>query len=173
MPDPPPNVDFSAVEQNANVQMVTARDRLKMHATEPSCAGCHKVMDPLGLTMENFDGLGGFRTQENGATINTEGFLDGTQFDSPDGLAEALYNHPETPRCVAERLYNSAVGRDITWGERYYLDWLIEAFADDGYRVPDLMRKIAMSENFFTVTAPAQAPRTRMTEGPARKGEST
>lgn len=157
VPDPPANVDFTAVEKDAQARMVTARDRLKRHSTEPSCAGCHKVMDPLGLTMENYDGLGTFRTRENGALINTSGSLDGTQFDTTDGLAMALRNHPETPRCVAERLYKSAVGRDITWGERYYLDWLIAAFANDGYRIPDLMRRIATSANFYAVTQPANA----------------
>ncbi|CAN7631046.1 DUF1592 domain-containing protein [Phenylobacterium sp. LjRoot225] len=155
VPDPPANVNFSAIEEKAHARMVTARDRLALHSTEPSCAGCHKVMDPLGLTMENYDGLGTFRTQENGARINTVGSLDGTDFNTTDGLAKALRNHPETPRCVAERLYKSAVGRDIVWGERYYLDWLIAAFEKGGYRIPDLMRRIVLSENFFTVTRPA------------------
>lgn len=155
VPDPPANVDVTAIDEIAHAKMVTARDRLARHATEPSCAGCHKVMDPLGLTMENYDGLGTFRTRENGALIDTAGSLDGTEFNTTDGLAKALRNHPETPRCVAERMYKSAVGRDITWDERYYLDWLIAAFEDDGYRIPDLMRRIAMSENFFVVTHPA------------------
>ncbi|WP_417620976.1 DUF1592 domain-containing protein [Parasphingorhabdus sp.] len=158
VPDPPANVNFAAVEENTNAKMVTARDRLKMHSTEPSCAGCHKVMDPLGLTMENYDGIGIFRTSENGAPIDTTGSLDGTAFDTTDGLAEALRDHPETPRCVVERLYNNAVGRDITWDERYYLDWLIAAFEDNGYRVPALMREIAMSENFFAITRARRAP---------------
>lgn len=152
VPDPPANVNFTAVEANAHKPNVTARDRISQHATEPSCAGCHKVMDPLGLTMENYDGLGTFRTRENGALINTSGSLDGTDFTTTDGLAEALRDHPETPRCVAERLYKTAVGRDITWGERYYLDWLIAGFSSDDYRIPALMRRIATSDNFFTVT---------------------
>jgi hypothetical protein len=155
VPDPPANVDVTSIDAIAHANMVTARDRLKRHSTEPSCAGCHKVMDPLGLTMESYDGVGTFRTRENGARIDTSGSLDGTDFTTTEGLAKALRNHPETPRCVAERMYKSAVGRDITWGERYYLDWLIAAFANDGYRIPDLMRRIATSENFFTVTPPA------------------
>jgi len=155
VPDPPANVNFTAIEAAAHKPNVTARDRIFQHATEPSCAGCHKVMDPLGLTLENYDGLGTFRRHENGALIDTSGSLDGTDFDTTDGLAKALHDHSETPRCVAERMYKSAVGRDITWSERYYLDWLISGFADDGYRVPALMRRIAISANFFTVTRPA------------------
>lgn len=158
VPDPPANVNFTAVEVGAHTKRVTARDRLKRHATDASCAGCHKVMDPPGLTMEQYDGLGAFRTRENGAVINTAGSLDGVDFDTQDGLAKALRNHPETPRCVAERMYKAAVGRDIVWDERYYLDWLIAGFEDDGYRIPDLMHRIVMSENFFTVTRPSAQP---------------
>jgi Protein of unknown function (DUF1592)/Protein of unknown function (DUF1588)/Protein of unknown function (DUF1595)/Protein of unknown function (DUF1587)/Protein of unknown function (DUF1585) len=159
VPDPPANVDFTAVEAAAHGKNVTARERLKRHATEPACAGCHKVMDPAGLTLESYDGIGTFRTIENGARINTQGSLDGINFSSSDELAKALRNHRETPRCVAERLYKSAVGRDIVWKERYYLDWLIAGFEDDDYRIPDLMRRIALSENFFAAKRPAMLAR--------------
>ena len=152
VPDPPANVNFADIEAAVHKKNSTARDRLVMHATEASCAGCHKVMDPLGLTMEQYDGLGMFRTRENGALIDTAGSLDGTGFASTTGLAKALRNHPETPRCVAERMFKAAVGRDITWGERPYLDWLDEKFADDGYRVPELMLRIALSRDFFAVS---------------------
>lgn len=155
IPDPPASVDFTTVEANAHQPNVTARDRIFQHATEPSCAGCHKVMDPLGLTLENYDGIGIYRTHENGALIDTSGSLDGTEFNTTEGLAQALRDHPETPRCLAERMYMSAVGRDITWGERYYLDWLIAGFESDDYRIPDLMRRIVTSDNFFTVTRPS------------------
>lgn len=155
VPDPPATVNFTAIEATAHKANVTARDRIFQHATEPSCAGCHKVMDPLGLTLENYDGVGTFRRRENGALIDTSGSLDGTPFDTTDGLAEALHDHPETPRCVAERMYKAAVGRDITWNERYYLDWLIGRFEADDYRIPDLMRRIVTSANFFAVTPPA------------------
>lgn len=168
VPDPPANVNFTAIEAGTHAKMVTARDRLQRHATDPSCAGCHKVMDPPGLTMEQYDGLGAFRTRENGAVINTAGSLDGTVFDTTDGLANALRNHPETPRCVAERMYKAAVGRDIVWDERYYLDWLIAGFEDDDYRIPDLMRRIAMSENFFTLARPPE--KQRIVESGTRTG---
>lgn len=152
VPDPPANVNFADIEAAVHKKNSTARDRLVMHATEASCAGCHKVMDPLGLTMEKYDGLGMYRTAENGALIDTTGSLDGTNFDTNAGLGKALRNHPETPRCVAERMFKAAVGRDITWGERPYLDWLDTQFANDGYRIPELMRRIALSRDFFAVS---------------------
>ncbi|NHO68575.1 DUF1585 domain-containing protein, partial [Aestuariicella hydrocarbonica] len=129
----------------------TARERLQAHRTEPSCAGCHKIMDPLGLTLENFDGLGTYRTAENNAVIDASGSLDGIDFNDAQGLGQALHDHPETPRCLVEKMYRYAVGRDTVWDERYYMDYLIARFQADGYRVPELMRTIALSKNFFAI----------------------
>jgi hypothetical protein len=150
VPDPPANVDFSVV-QEADASMPTARDRLEAHRTQPACAGCHKITDPLGLTLENFDGLGTFRTHENGAPIDVSGDLDGFEFATPEGLAQALHDHPETPRCLVEKMYRFAVGRDTRIEERPYMDYLIASFAESGYRVPELMRGIALSRNFFAI----------------------
>jgi hypothetical protein len=152
VPDPPPSVNTTAIDESSSTRNVTSRDRIARHASEPSCAGCHNVMDPIGLTLDNFDSAGRWRARENGALINASGELDGTAIASSTELADALRNHPETPRCLVERLYKSAVGRDIAWRERSYLDWLIAGFADDGYRLPDLMRRIATSEQFLTAS---------------------
>jgi len=152
VPDPPPDVDFSAVDfDTANVSMPTARDRLKRHNEEPACAGCHLITDPPALTLEKFDGLGAHRTHENGVLIDTTGSLDGIDFDSPQGLAQALHDHPETPRCLVEKLYRYAVGRDTVWQERAYMDWLIKNFSLSNYQVPELMRTMALSNNFFAI----------------------
>lgn len=151
VPDPPANVNFTAVNETSNVSMPTARDRLHMHNTEPACAGCHKIMDPPGFALENFDGLGTRRLQENGVTIDASGDLDGIAFKDPEGFARALRDHPETPRCLVEKVYRYAVGRDTVWQERAYMDWLLAEFKANGYRVPQLMRSIALSKNFFAI----------------------
>ena len=152
VPDPPPDVNFSAVQDAASTVMPTARDRLSAHNTEPACAGCHKVMDPLGLALEHYDGLGMFRVQENSAPIDASGSLDGVDYDDAHGLAQALSRHPETPRCLVEKLYRFGVGRDTVWDERAYMDYLIAKFEAHGFRVPELMRTIALSNNFFAVS---------------------
>lgn len=152
VPDPPADIDFSVVQNPSSTNMPTARDRLVAHNTEPACLGCHKVMDPVGLALENYDGLGRFRVRENGAVIDTSGDLDGHAYDDAEGLAAALRNHPETSRCLAERLYRFGVGRDTVWEERAYMDYLIRAFAESDYRVPELMRTIALSSNFFAIS---------------------
>lgn len=155
VPDPPPDVDFSAVDfESADMSLPTAKDRLRRHNEDPSCAGCHLITDPPALTLEKFDGLGSYRTHENGVLIDTDGSLDGMDFDSPLGLAQALHDHPETPRCLVEKMYRYAVGRDTVWKERAYMDWLISNFSLNDYQIPELMRIIALSDNFFAIQSP-------------------
>lgn len=157
VPDPPADIDFSVVQDPSSDYMPTARDRLEAHNSEPACMGCHKVMDPVGFALENFDGLGAFRTHENEALIDTSGFLDGISYSDGKGLAQALHDHPQTSRCVVEKMYRFAVGRDTEWYERAYVDYLIDEFTVADYRVPQLMRVIALSNNFFTIAESATA----------------
>ena len=169
VPDPPADVDFSAVQDASQEAMPTARDRLAIHNSEPACSGCHKIMDPPGFGMENFDGVGSFRKRENGVVIDASDTLDGTPFENPREMAEALRNHREVPRCLTEKMYRFAVGRDTLWEERPYMDYLIESFIASGYNVPSLMRTIALSENFFAISPDLRrtdiATNTSKTEG--------
>src|SRR3546814_18746474 len=107
-------------------------------------------MDPAGLTLENYDGVGGWRTMENGAPIDASGSLDWLEFQDPAGLAQALHDHPEPHRCLVERMYRYSVGRATEMSERPYMDYLLKTFRSDGTRVPQWMRTIALSRNFFT-----------------------
>jgi hypothetical protein len=154
IPDPPNNVDFSVVQDSSNTAMPTARIRLEAHRTSPACAGCHRLMDPLGLTLENFDGLGAYRTQENGALIDASGTFDGKEYQGGSGLGQAIHDSPQTPRCLVDKMYRSAVGRKATPDEHPYVEYLNQTFQGDGYRVPDLMRAIAVSRTFYAVTLP-------------------
>lgn len=155
VPDPPPNVDFSVVQDTDNTTLRTARQRLDGHRTQPACASCHRLMDPIGLTLENFDGTGAYRQRENGVVIDASGSLDGRDFTSPDQIGQAMHDHPQTPRCFVDKLYRSAVGRELIPGERPWMDYLNQSFATNGYRVPDLMRTIALSRTFYAVSAPS------------------
>jgi Protein of unknown function (DUF1592)/Protein of unknown function (DUF1588)/Protein of unknown function (DUF1595)/Protein of unknown function (DUF1585)/Protein of unknown function (DUF1587) len=154
IPDPPNNVDFSVVQDSSNTAMPTARIRLEAHRTSPACAGCHRLMDPLGLTLENFDGVGAFRAQENGALIDASGTFDGHNYQGAQGLGQAIHDSPQTPRCLVDKMYRSAVGRKALADERPYLDYLNQTFQADSYRVPDLMRAIAVSRSFYATSAP-------------------
>ncbi len=156
VPDPPADVDFTGINDIANPERPTARDRLEAHGTNPACVGCHTLMDPLGLTLENFDGLGVFRTRENGAEINVSGSLDGTEFVAAAGLGQALYDYPQTTSCLVDKLYRSAVGGSISSSERPFFKYLNQVFADNGYRLPELIRTIATSPGFYTITPDPQ-----------------
>jgi hypothetical protein len=115
-PEPPPNVP--ALRENSAGQAVSdvssVRARLEQHRANSACAGCHKLMDPIGLALENFDAIGRWRTNaEDGTPIDPATQLfDGTTVDSPAALRDALLNHPDSlVRTTTERLLTYALGR--------------------------------------------------------------
>jgi hypothetical protein len=153
VPSPPANVNFTVVQDTSNPQFKTARDRLTAHRTEATCAGCHKIMDPIGLGLENFDGVGQYRATENGAAIDASGEIDGFKFTDSVSLGQALHDDPAATACVADSLYRYAVGRDYDPSEKDWRKFLGAEFAKNGYRIPDLMREIALSDAFYAVRA--------------------
>jgi len=155
VPPPPPDVDFSLVE-NPDASYPTQRDRVNAHLANPSCAGCHKITDPMGLALENFDGAGRFRETENGNVIDTSGSLDGVEFTTPSGLAQALRDNPALPACLVERMYSYALGEPAASDDRSLLSYLNERFDALGYRLPNMLRTIALSDAFSRVEVSAQ-----------------
>lgn len=149
IPPPPANVDTSLPEPDPT--RPTLRERVAIHMTDPGCAGCHQAMDPIGLALENFDGIGRYRATENGATIDASGTLDGVEFDGPVGLAAAVANHPNLAHCLTERLFAYATGHPPTEGEAAEVRRIAEAFAADGFRVQQLLAAIALSPAFRRV----------------------
>jgi hypothetical protein len=143
------------VQDTKNPQYKTARARLGAHATDPTCAGCHKIMDPIGLALENFDTTGAFRALENGVPIDASGELDGAKFSSAQGLGRAIHDNPGATACLVNRLYSYGVGRtpgkeEVSWmrGD------LSQAFADSGYDIKALLKAIATSDAFYRVANP-------------------
>jgi Protein of unknown function (DUF1592)/Protein of unknown function (DUF1588)/Protein of unknown function (DUF1585)/Protein of unknown function (DUF1595)/Protein of unknown function (DUF1587) len=156
VPPPPPNVNFSLVQDTSNAQFKTARARLAKHSEDSMCASCHKLTDPLGLSLETFDSSGEFRTTENGAPIDTSGFLGDQKFADAAGLGQALHDDPQTAACVVQRTYNYSVGRVTSKTDRPFLKELTAGFTTDGYRYPELLRRIVSSEQFYHIwTEPA------------------
>ena len=153
VPAPPPNVDFSIVE-DPNANFHTARERLTAHRNNAVCAGCHKVTDPIGLALENFDGAGQFRENEGGVAIDVTGDFDGEPFGDLAGLGRALRNHPSLPGCFVNRIYSYAIGG--TAGADASLAYLEKLFARDGYRLPALLRAIALSQSLRRIQATAK-----------------
>lgn len=158
VPQPPANVDFSAVQNTADLMHKTARERLSIHVEDASCAGCHKLTDPIGLSMENYDAIGAFRTRENGAAIDASGVFDGKPYPDVIGLQLLLRDSPAVPACLVQRTFEYGVGRAVTPSEQAWLDYAAERFAGDRYQVPALLRRIATSPAFRSVASePAPA----------------
>ncbi|HEY6644811.1 DUF1592 domain-containing protein [Povalibacter sp.] len=147
VPPPPPNVDFGKLT-NPDAHYKTQRERVAVHLEDPVCAGCHKITDPMGLALESFDGAGRFRTEEEGTRIDTSGDLDGVEFDDVVGLAHALRDNASLPSCLVSRLYSYGSGTAAGTTDRPLIKYFTAEFADDGYRLPDLLKTIALSDAF-------------------------
>jgi hypothetical protein len=157
VPRPPANVDFSAVE-NPKSPIKTQRERVAIHLKNPVCAGCHKITDPIGLALENFDGAGEYRTTERGETIDATGSLDGKTFTNVVGLGQALHDHPALPTCLVERAYSYGSGASADDKAKPMLAYLDRQFAAHHYSFPSLLRTIALSNAFSEVDESKPAP---------------
>lgn len=153
IPAPPVNVNTAIPE--ASMRLPTLRERIAEHNTNATCRSCHALMDPIGLALENFDGVGRFRTVDNGARIDTRGNIGTRTFRDAAELAQTLRDDPDHPRCVVTRLYRFAYGRVETPGEFGEVGRLQQGFSANGYRLRWLMGEIATSDAFRTATVPA------------------
>jgi hypothetical protein len=163
VPTPPANVDFSIVE-NTTGELRTARERLEAHVTNESCAGCHNLMDPIGLAFENFDAIGVFRERENGVVIDASGELDGVRYEGPVEMGQTLREHPNLGRCFVGNLFRFAVGREATPAEWPLLDYFAERFEEAGFQTADLVREMVLSDGFLTTSGPRAAEEAGGTE---------
>jgi len=146
---PPPNIaPFPAMVPG------TTRDRLTAHRQSPSCAPCHQIMDPIGLALENFDGIGAFRAMDGGKTIDASGDLDGVAFDGQRQLASVIKMHPDLSTCVARNVYRYAVAHIETEAERTSLEPVFKSFQDSGYRFQSLLEGVVMTPGFVLAAKP-------------------
>ncbi|GAB5450236.1 MAG: hypothetical protein Hals2KO_05640 [Halioglobus sp.] len=152
IPEAPADVDFTLFSEDGHAQYKTARERLQVHSNEPSCNKCHVLTDPIGLGLEVFDGIGSFRTAENGAAIDSSGDFDGKRFSDPVELGRAFAENELVAACLVENLYRYAVGRPELNRERRLLRQLEKQFAAANFTLPALMRDIALSSGFRTAS---------------------
>ncbi len=149
IPAPPAGVNTSIPEPSGEAP--TLRDRVAQHLQDPYCAGCHKLMDPVGLGYENFDGIGRWRAIENNTTIDASGDLDGNSFHDAWDLGKLIAEESHTPKCVVKQLFMYALGRQPTDADDEALDYLNETFAWSGYRVRHVLNELVMSPAFREV----------------------
>ncbi len=115
-PTPPPNVP--ALKETAEGgALKPVRERLEEHRANPTCASCHKMMDPIGFSLENFDAVGAWRIHDNGFDVDPKGTLvDGTKLDGPTSLRNALLNHSDAfVRTFTVKLLTYALGRGVEY----------------------------------------------------------
>ena len=150
-PPPPPDVPELTEEAEADGSILSLRERMEAHRSDPVCASCHRVMDPLGFALENFDGIGRWRaTSEAGTPIDASGELaDGTPVDGPVSLRNALLKRPENfVTTVTEKLMTYGLGRGVEYYDASAVRRIVRGAAVDGYTWSALITGIARSVPF-------------------------
>jgi hypothetical protein len=155
---PPPNVEAFPENQDGQ-QPKTVRERLEAHRTNPSCNGCHGVMDPLGFALENFDAIGAWRSKdrETATAIDSSGQLaDGTVVSGPVDLRAALLADPsQFVQTLTEKLMIYALGRGVEYYDMPAVRQVVREAERNDYRFSAILAGIAKSEPFRFSTAPA------------------
>ena len=157
-PPPPPDVPTLTENDDTDEPPKSVRARLEAHRASPACAACHRVMDPLGFALENFDGIGRWRTtSEAGTPIDASGQLaDGTPVDGPRSLATALLRRPENfVTTVTEKLLTFALGRGVEYYDASAVRRIVREAAAEDYRWSALIVGIAQSVPFQMRRGPA------------------
>jgi hypothetical protein len=155
VPPPPPGVDQNLPEGKPGAAPPSMRERLAQHRTNPSCASCHSVIDPLGFALENFDVIGGWRTvDESGRAVDASGqTVSGAKVEGLAGLRALLLEQPDQfPRTVTEKLLAYALGRPLEYYDRPAVRTIVREAAAHDYRWSSIILGIARSPTFLMRT---------------------
>jgi len=165
-PLPPPNVPaLEDSDKGTGSAPKSVRDQLELHRQNPACAGCHRVIDPPGFALENFDSVGQWRTaMPNGAKIDANGVLaDGSNVNGPAELRHAILSRPEAfVTVVTERMMIYALGRGLEPADMPVVRRIVRQAGKDGYRLNTIVNQIIQSAPFQMRTRlePAQPSNT-------------
>ena len=149
-PNPPPGVNTNLDQTAAQTKPTTLRQRMELHRSSPVCASCHRVMDPIGFSLENFDHTGKWRARDAGAPIDATGSLvDGTRLNGPATLRKALLAKSDVFAGVfAERLLTYAVGRAMRPQDMPAVRAITRTASRDQYRFSSFVMAIVRSAPF-------------------------
>jgi hypothetical protein len=150
LPPPPPDVNNTLPQADPKV---STRERFEDHRSDIGCAKCHKLIDPLGIPFENYDGIGAWRTTDGPAPVDPTSEVEGTA--ASDGpvkdaleLTRKLAGSNEVRDCVALQWFRYAIGRDEQPADDASLAQARRAFRESGYKVPALVAAIAVTDSF-------------------------
>ena len=159
-PPPPPNIpELEATEAAAGGRLLTTRERLALHSSNPTCNACHRFMDPIGLALDGYDVTGRVRVRENGAPLDTRGtFYDGTEISTPAHLVDALMKRPlPLVRNFASHLLAYAVGRRAEYFDGPAIREIARRAEADEYRMSAFILGVVESDA-FRMARPRPAP---------------
>jgi len=165
-PPPPPNVPaLEATSATAGGKVLTTRERMEEHRKNPACASCHRVIDPLGLSLENFDPTGRWRIKDNGFPVDAAGVMyDGTKLEGPAGLRTGILKHQDVfLQTFTENLMTYALGRRVEYSDMPTIRKIVRDAAKHDYRISAFINGVVNSAAFqmraaapvATETAPA------------------
>ena len=138
-------------QDQATVTNLTVRQRTELHRTNPVCANCHQILDPIGFGLENFDAIGRWREKDsNGKPIDAAGELPGGErFSRPKDLKTIIAGRSDAlSRNLVEKLLAYALGRRLEGYDEIVVDNLIQKVADDSYRMQTLVKGVVTSYPF-------------------------
>ena len=126
------------------------RQRMEEHRANPACASCHKMMDPIGFALENFDGIGKWRTKEAGQKLDASGQLvDGSRIDGVISLRQGLLRYsPQFVRTVTEKLLTYALGRGVEYDDMPVVRSIVHEAAKTDYSLSGIVLQIVKSTPF-------------------------
>jgi hypothetical protein len=148
-PPPPPNVPD--LKENILAANLSVRERLSAHRSNAQCAGCHRLIDPPGFALENFDAVGRWRFLEEGKPVDALGGLpDGSEFRGIDGLEDGLLKRPELfATALTEKLLTFALGRGVEPGDGPAVRKIVRDAQADDYRLSRIVVGITRSTPFI------------------------
>jgi len=149
-PPPAPPPDVPPLEDKPTATAKSVRERIEQHRANPTCAGCHKIMDPIGLSLENFDAIGRWRSDDEGVTIDASGQLvDGTPIDGAAALRKALLARSDVFVAVmTEKLLMYGAGRETKYSDMPAVRMIMRDAAKTRYRFSDLILGVVKSPAF-------------------------
>ncbi len=155
---PPPPPDIPALEAHAkDGKSLTMRQQMEQHRANPTCAGCHSRMDPIGFSLENYNGIGAWRANDGGSPIDTTGKLpDGTRFEGPKGLKTLLTTtyRDQFITTFTEKLMTYAMGRGVEYYDEPAVRAVIRDAASQNTTIPALIHSIVSNPQFQTRRTP-------------------
>jgi hypothetical protein len=153
---PPAAAAMNGVESGSTGAR-TLRERTIATTSRAECTACHGRINPLGFGLESFDGIGGYRTTDNGQPVDASGTLDGASFDGEPALAQAIRSDDAAQHCVAKQLYRYATGHKEDPAEQPHLDQLDQKFLAGGRRFSKLLVDLVAGDG-FRYAQPSEVP---------------